>query len=67
MTEKPKRELMARLRARRQLDGWARVEVWIPKALVPKLRAWVKRATDRETDAAARAAKKRIAVRETAP
>ena len=42
---KPKAELMQRLRALRQAEGWVRVEVWLPAALVPKLRAWVKRAT----------------------
>ena len=45
MAEQPKAKLMQRLRALRQAEGWVRVEVWIPKALVPKLRAWVKRAT----------------------
>lgn len=34
---------MQRLRALRQAEGWVRVEVWIPKAVVPKLRAYVKR------------------------
>jgi hypothetical protein len=37
---------MQRLRALRQAEGWVRVEVWIPKALVPKLRAYVKRIAD---------------------
>lgn len=44
--QKPKRDLMAKLRAMRQADGWVRVEVWLPAALVPKLRAYVKRLTD---------------------
>jgi hypothetical protein len=42
---KPKAELMARLRARRQADGWVQVNVWVPRELVPKLRAYVKRLT----------------------
>ena len=46
MSEQPKRELMQRLRALRQSEGWVRVEVWLPAALVPKLRAYVKRLTD---------------------
>ncbi len=49
MTEQPKAKLMQRLRALRQADGWVRVEVWIPAALVPKLRAYVKRLTDSGT------------------
>ena len=43
MTERPKRELMQRLRALRQSDGWVRIEVWVPKHLVPRVRAYVKR------------------------
>ena len=44
--ERPKRELMARLRELRKAEGWVRVEVWLPRHLVPKLRAYVKRITD---------------------
>jgi hypothetical protein len=47
--EKPKRELMARLRELRKAEGWVRVEVWLPSHLVPKLRAYVKRLTDSGT------------------
>ena len=44
--QKPKTELMARLRALRKSEGWVRVEVWLPAHLVPKLRAYVKRIAD---------------------
>ena len=43
MTEQPKAKLMQRLRALRQSDGWVRIEVWVPKHLVPRVRAYVKR------------------------
>lgn len=42
---RPKRELMAALRSRRQREGWVRIEVWVPAALVAKVRAYVKRIT----------------------
>ena len=43
MTEQPKAKLMQRLRALRQSDGWVRIEVWVPRHLVPRVRAYVKR------------------------
>lgn len=42
---KPKAELMARLRALRKAEGWVQVNVWVPRHMVPKLRAYVKRIT----------------------
>lgn len=57
MAEQPKSKLMARLRARRQTEGWVRIEVWVPKELVAKVRAYVrqlvkkaKRTTDGDDD-----------------
>lgn len=47
--EQPKAKLMARLRELRQSQGWARIEVWVPKHLVPKVRAYVKRLSDSAT------------------
>ncbi len=38
--------MMARLRALRKAEGWVQVNVWVPRELVPKLRAYVKRLTD---------------------
>lgn len=40
---KTKRELMARMRELRQSEGWVRIEVWVPRHLVEKVRAYVKR------------------------
>lgn len=45
MSEQPKAKLMQRLRALRQSEGWVRIEVWVPKHLVQKVRAYVKRIT----------------------
>lgn len=46
MSEQPKAKLMARLRARRQAEGLVQVNLWVPKHLVAKVRAYVKRLTD---------------------
>lgn len=46
MAAKTLSERQAALRDRREREGLVRVEVWIPAALVPKLRAYVKRLTD---------------------
>jgi hypothetical protein len=40
---KPKGELMARLRERRQREGWVRLELWVPKKLARKVRDYAKR------------------------
>lgn len=45
MTEQPKAKLMQRLRALRQREGWVRIELWLPRELVPKVRAYVKKLT----------------------
>lgn len=43
MTEQPKSTLMARLREKRARLGLVRVEVWVPKDAVAKVRAYAKR------------------------
>lgn len=43
--EQPKAKLMARLRSRRQREGWVRIEVWVPAAQVEKVRAYVRKLT----------------------
>ena len=45
MSEQSKAKLMARLRSRRQREGWVRIEVWVPAALVGKVRAYVRKLT----------------------
>ena len=50
MTEQPKAKLMQRLRALRQSDGWVRIEVWVPRHLVPRVRAYVKRLASSASD-----------------
>lgn len=45
MTTRPKRELMAALRSRRQREGWVRIEVWVPEDLVQSVRNYVRRIT----------------------
>jgi hypothetical protein len=42
---KPKGELMARLRARRQREGLVRLEFWVPAKLVKQVRDYVRRVT----------------------
>jgi hypothetical protein len=44
---KPKAELMARLRARRQKEGLVRLEFWVPAEYAAKIRAYVARLTRR--------------------
>jgi vacuolar-type H+-ATPase subunit I/STV1 len=44
-----KKKLMARLRASRQRDGLVRVEVWVPRAEVAALRAYVRKLTNTVT------------------
>lgn len=45
---KPKSELMARLRARRQREGMVRLEFWIPADKVEQVRDYVKKLQLRE-------------------
>jgi hypothetical protein len=42
---KPKRDLMAALRSRRQREGLVRLELWVPAKLVKQVRGYVKRVT----------------------
>jgi len=49
MTEQPKSKLMARLREQRARLGLVRVEVWVPRDAVSKVRAYVARLV-RRTD-----------------
>jgi hypothetical protein len=42
---KPKSELMAALRSRRQREGLVRLELWVPAKLVKQVRDYVKRVT----------------------
>lgn len=48
--EQPKAKLMALLRERRQREGWVRIEVWVPREFVAKVRAYVRKLTKRTTD-----------------
>lgn len=43
MTEQPKSKLMAALREKRARLGLVRVEVWVPKDAVAKVRAYAAR------------------------
>lgn len=45
VTEQSKAKLMARLRSRRQREGWVRIEVWVPAAMVGKVRQYVRKLT----------------------
>ena len=49
MTEQPKSKLMARLRSRRQREGWVRIEVWVPAAMVGRVRQYVRRLVKQTT------------------
>jgi vacuolar-type H+-ATPase subunit I/STV1 len=42
---KPKADLMAALRSRRQREGLVRLELWVPAKLVKQVRDYVKRMT----------------------
>jgi hypothetical protein len=52
VTEQPKRNLMARLRARRQAEGLVRIELWLRPEHVEKVRAYVARLTGSRNGAA---------------
>lgn len=43
MTEQPKSKLMAALREKRARLGLVRVEVWVPKAMVERVRRYAAR------------------------
>jgi hypothetical protein len=47
---KPKRDLMAALRSRRQREGLVRLELWVPAKLVKQVRDYVKRVTSDSGD-----------------
>jgi len=51
MTEQPKSKLMAALREKRARLGLVRVEVWVPKQYVDRVRAYVARLVRRSSSA----------------